>query len=680
MKPSSLLSAGLLAAGCLVFAATSQAVGTRRITLDKEADFKGGDLKGVAVDSDGSVRAGLDLGTLPIAAATSIWAALPQKDGSVLLGTGNEGKLLKVQAGAVSVVAETKALAVTSLVNAWGGSVAVGTLPDGKVMKLERGKLSDLATLKGAEHVFALAFDAKNNALYAATGPEGKLFRITAQGNAQVYFDAEEQHLMSVAVGPDGSVYAGASDKAKLYKITGPGRATVLYDFGRTEVRAIAVGPKGDVYAIANDLKNGFTVPAKPARTQEGTPAAPVAPPAKAKGKGTLYHFTPEGLPDRLYDNDDEHFTSLALGDDARVYVGTGVEGRVYAVDRAGRVALVADTDERQVSALVLAGPVRLVASSDPAVLHTLKGIGGPDAVWTSRVFDAGLRARFGRMSWEASGKIQVSTRTGNTKDPDDTWSEWSHETTDPGPVGSPPARFFQVRARFAQDPNAELSEFEVAFVTDNLKATIDDVNARPRRDSNDDAIKMSGGPVSRKPDSKLSISWKVDNPDKDEMRYRLQYRLVGTTTWYDLTRRDEVLTKESYDWDTSTLPEGRYRVRVSGSDELSNPPDRVTHADAESGIVLVDNTPPRIENLRATGRRIQGVALDGVGPIQRIEVALAGRDEWVPFYPKDGIFDEAREEFDFDVTVLSSTGPALLAIRVYDDANNFVIQNVALK
>ena len=406
--------AGLLAIGCLLVAEASSAVGTRRFTLDKEADFKGGDLKGVAVDSRGAVRAGLDLGALPIAQAASIWSALPQKDGSVLLGTGNEGKLLKVQAGAVTVLAETKALAITSLVSAWGGSVIAGTLPEGKVLKWEHGKLSELATLKGAQHVFALAFDAKQNALYAATGPEGKLFRITAAGDAQVYFDAEEQHLMSVAVGPDGSVYAGASDKAKLYKISGPGRATVLYDFNRTEVRAIAVGPKGDVYAIANDLKTGFTVPAKPSRNQESAPAGPSAAGAKAKGKGTLYRFTPEGLPDRLYENDDEHFTSLALGEDGRAYVGTGVEGRVYAVDRAQRAALVADTDERQVGAIVLAGGTRLVASSDPAVLHPLKGIGGPDAVWTGKVLDAGLRARFGRMAWESSGKLQISTRTGN--------------------------------------------------------------------------------------------------------------------------------------------------------------------------------------------------------------------------------------------------------------------------
>ena len=111
--------------------------------------------------------------TLPAPQAQSIWSALPQKDGSLLLGTGNEGKLLKVAGGAVTVLAETKALAVTSLVSAWGGAVAVGTLPEGKLMKWERGKLSELVALKGAQHIFSLAYDSKQNALYAATGPEG---------------------------------------------------------------------------------------------------------------------------------------------------------------------------------------------------------------------------------------------------------------------------------------------------------------------------------------------------------------------------------------------------------------------------------------------------------------------------------------------------------------------------
>jgi len=667
-----------LASLLVLAAAHAAAVGTRRFVLDDTSEFKGGDLKGVALDSEGHVRAGFSLGSVPASQATAVWAALPMPDGSLLLGTGNEGKLLKVAGGTVTVLAETKALVITSLTQAFGGAVIAGTLPDGKVMKWEKGKLSDFATLKGAEHVWSVAYDPKAKAVYAATGPEGKLFRISQTGDAQVYFDAPEQHLMSVAVAPDGTVYAGASDKAKLYKITAPGRASVLYDFGRTEVRAIAVSQKGEVFAIANDIKSSSSAPS---RSRGENPAAPSGMAAKTKGKGTLFSFGADGKPDQLLDDSDEHYTSLSLGDDGRPYVGTGVEGRVYTVDAGHTSVLVADADERQVGALVMAGKDRYVVSSDPAVVHAVKGIGGPDAVWTSKVLDAGIRARFGQLSWDASGTLELSTRTGNTKEPDDTWSAWSNGVTAPGLVTSPVGRYLQVRARFAKDPNAVLNQVEVAFLTDNLRAVLTSVDAKGGDgETGDDQPKQSGGPVTHKPDSSLNLTWKVDNPDKDELRYRLQYRLLGTSDWFDLLKPGEKLTKENYSWETSDLPEGRYRVRVTATDDLSNPPDRATKDTRESGVVLVDNTPPSIDALAATGTHIKGIAQDGVGPIARIEVSVAGTDEWFPFFPADGIFDEQREELDIDVKNIAKTLPALLSVRVYDKANNFVVRSVFVK
>jgi hypothetical protein len=668
-----------LACLLLLTASSALAVGTRRFVLDEAAEFKGGDLKGVALDSAGHVRAGFSLGAIPATQASAVWSALPLADGSLLLGTGNEGKLLQVKGGAVSVLAETKALVVTSLVQGFGGAVVAGTLPDGKVLKWEKGKLTELATLKGAQHVWGVAYDAKARAVYAATGPEGKLFRITQTGEAQVYFDAPEQHLMSVAVAPDGTVYAGASDKAKLYKITAPGRASVLFDFARTEVRAIAVNAKGEVFAIANDIKSSVAAPARP-RSGEA-PAAPTPAAAKTKGKGTLYAFAPDGTPDQLLDDAEEHFTSLALGDDGRPYVGTGVEGRVYTVEAGHTSVLIADVDERQIGALVVAGKDRYVVSSDPAVVHPVKGLGGPDAVWTSKVLDAGIRARFGLLSWDAVGALQLSTRTGNTKEPDDTWSPWSNPLAAPGLVTSPVGRYLQVRARFAKDPNAVLNQVEVAFLTDNLRAVLTSVDARSSDgESGDDSPKQSGGPMARRADSTIALTWKVDNPDKDELRYRLQYRLLGTNHWFDLLKPQEKLTKESYSWDTSDLPEGRYRIRVVATDELANPPDRRTRDERESGIILVDNTPPTLEGLTVTGTRVRGVALDGVGPIARIELSVAGSDEWFPFFPADGIFDEQREELDADVKDIVSSLPAMLSVRVYDKAANFVVRSVILK
>ncbi len=662
----------------LLAAAHAAAVGTRRFVLDEASELKGGDLKGVALDSAGHVRAGLSLGAVPATQATSVWAALPMPDGSLLLGTGNEGKLLKLAGGSVSVLAETKALVVTSLTQAFGGAVVAGTLPDGKVMKWEKGKLSDLAALKGAEHVWGVAYDAKAKAVYAATGPEGKLFRITQTGDAQVYFDAPEQHLMSVAVAPDGTVYAGASDKAKLYKVTGPGRASVLYDFGRTEVRAIAVNAKGEVFAIANDIKTSSSAPA---RRGGDNVAQPIAAAGKTKGKGTLYSFGVDGQPEQLLDDSDEHYTSLALGDDGRPYVGTGVEGRVYTVDAGHTSVMVADADARQIGALVMSGKDRFVVASDPAVVHPVKGVGGADAVWTSKVLDAGIRARFGQLSWDAAGTLEFSTRTGNTKEPDDTWSAWSNPLGAAGLVTSPVGRYLQVRARFAKDPNAVLNQVEVAFLTDNLRAVLTSVDARGGDgESGDDSPKASGGPVTRRAESTVNLTWKVDNPDKDDLRYRLQYRLLGTNDWFDVLKPGEKLTKESYAWETADLPEGRYRLRVTASDELSNPPDRATKDVRESGIVLVDNTPPSIDALTVAGQRLRGIAQDGVGPIARIEVSLSGSDEWLPFFPADGIFDEQREELDIDLKNVIKTLPALVSVRVYDKGNNFVVRSVYVK
>lgn len=671
----------LASAALATLTSGAAAVGTRRFVLDKGADFKGGDLSGVAVDSAGGVRAGLTLTDTPVTQAVTIWSVLPQRDGSLLLGTGNEGKLIRLQGGTSTVIAETKALAVTSLIEAWGGALLLGTLPDGKVLRYERGKLSDVAKLAAVEHVWQLAFDPRAKVVYAATGPEGKLFRIGQNGDAQVYFDAEEQQLMSVAVGPDGSVYAGASDKAKLYKITAPGRATVVHDFGRTEVRAIAVNQRGDVFAVANEIKPGANLPQRQSKSTDSAPAGPTNTGSPAKGKGTLYRFSPEGTPDQLLDDPDDYYTSLTLGEDGRPYVGTGGEGRVYTVDEKHNSVLVADVDERQITALVLSGRQRLVAASDPAVIHPIAGVGGANAIWTSKVLDAGIRARFGRMEWEATGRLELSTRSGNTKEPDDSWSAWSADLLAPATVQSPPARYLQVRARFGRDPNAALTDLSIAFVTDNLRAVVTEVTATTEeRSAAEDPIKTSGGPITRKAETSVNVAWKVDNPDKDELRYRLKYRLVGSNVWYDLTKPYEKLTKDSYTWDTADLPEGRYRLKVVATDELSNPPDRVTTDELESGVVLVDNTAPTIEGLRLAGRKLQAVVLDGVGPIQRVEISVAGTDEWRPVFPNDGIFDEQREELDVDVSTVLPAGPALISVRAYDGADNFVVRSLPLR
>ncbi len=670
---ATLLTSVIIAGAALTIDA--DAVGTRRVALRSAADLKAGKLEGVAVDSAGVVKAGLNLGSVPLDEAVTVWAALPLNN-RVLLATGNDGRLLEYAGGASKELAKADAMALTSLAQAWGGSIIVGSLPGAKLYEFKNGKLEEWLTLKDAEHIFQLAFDEKAGVLYAATGPDGKLFRITRDKKAQVYFDAEEQHLMSVAVG-NGKVYAGASDKAKLYVIDGPGRASVLYDFGRTEVRAIAVRG-GEVFAIANEIKDKRSLPSgKPGDNKSSSSGG-------AKGKGTLYRFDKSGAPEQLLDDDSEYFTSLALDDAGKPYVGTGVDGRLYTIDDNHNSVLVADTDERQLTALSMSGNQRFVVSADPGVVHPIRGTGGTDAVWTSKVIDAGLRARFGRLEWSAEGELELSTRSGNTQEPDDTWSQWSNAMRAPAKVQSPAARFIQVRARFSRDPKAQLREVVVPFVTDNLRAVVTEIeidNASAKAsDPADGKLRSSGGPITGKPEHDVDISWNVDNPDKDELRYRLQYRLEGTQTWFEMLEPHEKLTKQKYSWNTSDLPEGRYRVRVIATDELSNPPDQVKRHQLDSHVLVVDNTPPDVTGLQVNGRTVRGVAVDGVGPIARIEAAVAGTDDWIPFAPADGIFDASREEFSADLSSLSPSGASLITLRVYDQENNQTVRSVTLR
>jgi hypothetical protein len=677
---------GAIATFALLGLVTSDAgaVGTRTFVLDTMDELTGGDLKGVAVGSDGVVRAGFTLGNVTVPDATAVWSALSLADGTTLLGTSPNGTVMKVAGDQVSVFADTKELAVTSLAQDAKGNVYAATIPDGKIYKVSQGKAEVFVTLPDTTHVWALAFDKTKTVMFAATGPDGKVFRIDAGGKADVYYKSEEPHLVSVAVGPNGEVYAGSSGKALLFKIAAVGRATVLYDFPGEEVKSIMIAPNGSLFAISNEYGEQ---PDVPRRTGGTRPAGPSTSARPKPGKGTLTRIDAQGRPEKLMHHDEFHYMSLALDSAGRPYVGTGAEGRVYSVDDQHAITLMADTDERSVGALGLGGlpqnagrPGGFIASSDGCNFHRILGKGGADAVWTSKSFDTGLPAKFGTISWRSTGALEVSARTGNTDKPDGTWSAWSNPLAAPGAANVPDGRFVQLRARWARDPNAELLEISLPFVTENVRAVVTSVDAAMKgaiRDSKEGMV-ASGGDVP-KHDSVVKVTWHIDNPDQDAIRYRLAYRREDQKVWRDMNRTDEIVVspKLEYDWETSALPEGKYRVRLEASDEISNPPERAQKDALESQTVLVDNTPPVFSALALTGRKLKVRVVDIVGPIARVEVAVDGRLEWRPIAPQDGVYDAADESFDADVSSIVPAGAHVVAVRAFDSAGNAVIRDV---
>jgi len=673
------LAAGLVLAPLFV-TGDAGAVGTRTFVLDTLDKMCVGDLKGVSVSSDGTVRAGFTLGSAPIPDATTVFAATTLTDGSTLIGTSPNGKVYKAVGDTITLFGDTGALAVTSIVQAKNGTIYAATIPDGKIFKLSQGKADVFATLPDASHVWALTRDKNGTGLFAATGPEGKVFHVEANGSSSVYFRSTEPHLVSLALADNGDLYAGSSGKGQLYKITGPGRATVFGDMPGEEVKAIAVGKDNAVWVISNEYGEPPEPPKRSAAAGR-VPAGPSAAPKGKPGKGQLHRFDAQGRMERMMKHDDTHYMALSLDDKGAPYVGTGAGGRVYTVDDAHAVTIVADTDERQVGALHVSGGKGFVATSDPPVLRRILGRGGPDAVWTSKVLDATLRARFGTVSWRSSGPVEVSFRTGGTGVPDATWSGWSNPITGPAPINAT-ARYVQVRARFSRDPNATLAEVTVPFVTDNVRPVITEVNATAKAGPTKEPVKEvpASGAEPPKRDSVVKVTWKVDNPDSDPLRYRIAFKREGQAQWRDALKADEVHTKTELDWETSALPEGKYRVRVEASDEAANPPDQVLKHALESDTVEVDNTPPRIETLTLAGRRLRARVVDGTSPIVRFEIAIDGRTDWRPLAPADGVFDTSDESVDADVSVVVPPGSHIVVVRAFDAAGNAVSRDIEAK
>ena len=75
-------------------------------------------------------------------------------------------------------------------------------------------------------------------------------------------------------------------------------------------------------------------------------------------------------------------------------------------------------------------------------------------------------------------------------------------------------------------------------------------------------------------------------------------YRREGETTWKALKRN---LTEPLFVWDTTSVPNGTYVVKIAVSDAPANPRGDALMAERESSTFDIDNSPPTISVLSAT-------------------------------------------------------------------------------
>lgn len=707
--------------------------GTHVVTTGSAKDFLAGDALGTGISADGRLSLSLAFAARAWpedAADAVVFAASADGSGRVYIATGGGlGRLFATGAdGKVSLLFTAPEPNVTAVAVASDGTVVCGTSPNGKLYRVDPREKSgkEIGDPKEAA-IWALAFG-PDGTLYVGTGNKGRIYRRTPAGTLELFFTAEDTHVRCLTTGKDGTVYAGTSEKGLVLAVSRAGTARTLHDFTKPEVVSLVVLPDGALFAAATSAEPPPVVPA-PAEPKLRAPATPTPaagsreevprgtvsvsvttgpirlPSAREarEGSGEIVQISPDGFVEPAWTFPEETIYSMRLESrTGELLIGTGPRGRVYAwKDR--HLRLLGQTEQKQVVA-ALPGPSGAIAvtMNTPGVFAPAKATPAK-GVYVSAAKDAGRLARFGRLRFEGTvppgASVSFSARAGNAEKPDGSWTPWSTLAAD-GATSLPYARFFQWRAELVASPKGEspiLEKVDFSYVERNARPVLENVailepgavySSRGGGSSsavlsvtNPDENGIYAGLESPRdgPEPPLgkrlyrkgyrTATWKGADPNGDSLRYDLDARREGESVWFPI-RKD--LEDSFYSFDTTALPDGRYRFRVTASDRASNPEGQALSASEESPIAIVDNTPPALEIDSATleGSEIvlKVTATDALSPIVKAE-GTVNADRWRVLLVEDGSGEALREHLVLRVP--KPAGAAVVSVRVLDAGGN---------
>ena len=700
----------------VVASARPAASGPTFWTTATASDLLRGTSDGVYVSLSGVVTAGPDLTNRLTSAPPQVWSVAAAPDGTIWAGTGGDGRVVRVRPGQPeqtmfdSSENNVFALAVS------GTRIYAATAPDGRVYAIEADGSAKPFFDPEEKYIWALHVDATGR-LWVGAGNPAVIYRVDAGGASTVVYRPPASHVVMLASDPTGRILAGTESPGRLYRLDASDRPFVLLDSGLAELRAVSNGPNGVLYAAGvakgDESASGgettsvaVTLTASAPSSGTGTPAASSsgAETSSTTRRSTLVRIDPAGTWESVWNSADVIYDIAAMADG--VLVATGPAGRLYRVDANRDVSLLTGVDAHQITRFArstASGPIAAFATANPGRVVAMGTGQQTPATYVSAVRDSRSSATWGLIRWESTGGVTLSTRTGNTEKPDDSWSEWSkpYSRSDGEPIVSPAARFIQWRATFTKPAAGagapSLTAVTVAYLTANNRPVVSSVTVHPpgvvfqRPFSNEDgaiaglddatadARRAPGdtGPPAPSPGRRMfqrglqTIAWRAEDADEgDRLTYTIESRREGSDTWRVLRSG---LTDSLFVWDTTSAVDGRYVIRVRASDSPSNAADRALVGEREGDPVEVDNTPPAITSevvRQGATSRLAIRVVDARSPIQKVEFSVAG-GPWQIVYPVDGLADAPDERYELPIA--ANTDVSQIVIRATD-----LLQNTA--
>jgi len=669
------------------------AVSTSFWRVDSYEGFTEGDAASVSVLEEGALALGPDSERTEVPDAGYVWAAAPGPRGATYLAAGTPGRLYRLDGDELTLLFEETTADLPALAVAPDGDVFVGTAPGGQVYRISPGGEATLFFDTGQGYVWSMAYS-EEHGLLVGTGASAKVYLVDTDGSGEVLYESAESSITAIA-GSGRTVLAGTSGEGLLLDITPGSPPAVLFDSDFEEISAIVPGVRGETYFAST------RVSLEDALDRTGDEDS-------SFGEGQVWRTTPAGGAVGLWESSDAPVTSLGLGPGGTVWAGTGATGLIVSIGSRGRSDLIADLEEEEVLSIAGTGEGVLATTGVQGALYRFGPGVAPVGSYESDVLSGVATARWGEMRWRGEtpggSSVTFSTRSGNSDEPDETWSEWARVEPrggSEGPVASPPAQHLQWRVELTRGSDGAspvVRAVEVAYLPENLPPRLVSVTVSPPGEGEppQGASAGKGGTQTmpgwlaealgaEPPSVKArdlpavlrgirSAEWETVDPNDDDLIFDVWLKSESEERWKVMERG---LTATTHAWDTQSMSDGIYRLKIVATDEPDNPRETAGRDSIVSAPFLVDGTPPVIEALDLAVRSgrvaVEGAARDAGSPIDRVDVAV-DYGEWKAAFPGDGMFDSPTESFRLDAGAVAA-GEHALAVRVSDTAGNSAVE-----
>jgi hypothetical protein len=681
-----------------------------------KTQFETGEVTGVSVSSTGDVMLTPKLVAVADVKRPYVWSVLPMADGSTLIGTGHGGEILRVAAdGKTALFADTDELEVHSLAHGPQGRVFAGTSPNGLVLSVgPDGKATTFFETK-ERFVFALAVSA-DGTLYAATGPHGKVFAVAPDGKGRELCTLPETNVLSLALKADGSLLAGTSPDGVVYSISPKGDTRVVYDAPEANVNAVASDAAGTVYAATSPAGKVYRVLAngraealieKPDNTVLSLVALPDGVLYAAGGK-KLYRIAPDKTVTTLDNDDQNQLVALASAPDGSLRAGSANTGVLYRVDTAKNgtyLSPVHDADPRAVWGR-MEWQANVPQGASLSMETRTGSVAQPDKTWSawsapltnslgSPITSAAARFIQYRATFKpapdgsspilrwASIRYLTDNRPPTVKFTDPKEADvWSGKKTVKWTGSDPDSDQLNYTLYASGDDGATWKTLNTAVETKDAAATpapkdvtpappADDAAAKAKKEArNVETMKQVSAELDKYPDLSPDVKSAIQQTADSALKASAKDVIPDDKTGGDN------LTKSTYAWDTTTTPDGVYRLKVVASDKASNPANPLSDEDLSAAVRIV-NTKPKVtitEKDTKIGPDLT-VALDGesstaIADIIRVSYRV-DKGTWMSAIATDGIFDSPNEGWRI-VTDALTKGEHTIEVKATDEADNY--------